>query len=67
MQSDSVLDDILAGHARGRPQALALRTVTSRVRSDLSYQALARRTDYAADRLWRSWGVAAATAWRSWA
>ncbi|MEO7128014.1 MAG: AMP-binding protein, partial [Rhodoferax sp.] len=57
MQTDSVLDDILARHVRERPQALALRTVTSGVRCDLSYQDLARRTGYAADRLSHEWGV----------
>ncbi|TAM38974.1 MAG: long-chain fatty acid--CoA ligase [Burkholderiaceae bacterium] len=57
MQTDSVLDDILARHARERPQALALRTVISGVRRDLSYQDLARRTGYAADRLRHAWGV----------
>ncbi len=57
MQTDSVLDDILARHERERPHALALRSVGAAGRRDLSYQTLARRTDHATNRLWHVWGV----------
>ena len=57
MQTTSVLDDILARHARERPHAPALRAIGADSRHDFSYEDLARRTGHAASRLWHAWGV----------